>query len=93
MMTVGVCERARGVLLVTVGDQDRGIHPHHNGLTQVTVAHPGGRDPPMPCLDQPPHVRGSWPGPGRSGPAGSEVISLNVRHNVGSEATEPNNSP
>jgi hypothetical protein len=53
--------RARRELFVGVGDHQRPVHPDHDRATEVAVGHPGWRDPPVPGLDQRPHMR---PGPG-----------------------------
>ena len=56
MVTPGALECARRLLFVAVRDLDRGVHADHDRLPQVAVGHPRGRDPPVPGLDQPPHV-------------------------------------
>ena len=84
VMTPGALERARRLLLVAVRDLDRGVHADHDRLPQVAVGHPRGRDPPVPGVDQPPHVaagprprrpRSVPAGPGRSPPAPATASS------------------
>ena len=69
-------ERRPSLLLVAVGEHDRGVQPDHRHPTQVPASDPSGRDSAMPVLDLFPHVL-SYPRPGRrdlSQPTGGDLL-------------------
>lgn len=71
MTTPGALKSARRELLIGMRDHQRGVHPDHDGLTQIGVGHPRRWDPAVPFLDQRPHMfPGLRPRPGDLAPLG-----------------------